>query len=914
MTLADAIGKILDKNERPMSISDLVDIGMYFEQLEVDEVTENDIIECVKENNDQFEIRNGFVSIVGQKYSEEDLSEIIERLRGEFGSEGYDLFIIMLFYFRYNATKEALELKGDSFNYLQRLLNLLKLPNNDLPAHELLEPFEMIFRDYFGKYPKDFADTEPIFEIHKFEVVGDNNLPFKFYNLLSNYDWSLSAVDIKTFDNFLGRIFENLVHRPGHNERYTPNKLSRFVGKLIDNGNYEWVSDLHTSYAELPAQFIKNNSGQSSISIAQTNPRILVLSALRLILLGIDEIKLLDHAFETVDNKYDLLLMNPPWGKLNKSFWKDKPDWKYLENVKSLEELFLLSGLGGLKEDGEAFIIIPNKHLFNGSGLLKNLAKKNNIKSIIYLPKSAFLPYASIETSILVLSKSDDKTPPLFINGRDISNKSLQDALDNILSLYKSKKEERGISRYVTWEEIEQNKFKFGPQTFFNPKVYSESYQRSQDEEILKLSEVSNRLKLPRKEVDGSYPLMNMSNLTDDPADFVLDISKRSTKSEYNSKLMVLDQDAVLIGKVGNNLKPSLFKYEGNPIYIGKNVIVLEPNKDVDPEYLISELNSEFVRNQITKLPKGSTIPNIRIRDLMDVYVRVPSLRKQASLFRDWIKKVAKSRVAEIENISSRLKLVEKDFLSGFKHDFMQILGNVSSGINNISNYIQSLNEKDVISLEEPVAPQFPGEEVKPEETIKGTLDRVQYNVQSAIDFLEVEMDRIVSGVDKSKFQEVELFQFLKDWKQGVNIDDTYSVRIEKSENWPSKGITVSLVPALFKTVLRNLLDNAIKHGFTEDKSDYEFVLTVGLIEESEGFFARLLIANNGKPFPDGYTFEDYLTARTSAGKNRGTGLGGAQIKRIVEELDGIFREPENPMPEEMWPVQFEILMPMIEE
>ena len=66
MTLADAIGKILDRNERPMSIADLVDVGMYFEELEMDNVTENDIIKCVEENEDQFEIRNEFVSIVGQ--------------------------------------------------------------------------------------------------------------------------------------------------------------------------------------------------------------------------------------------------------------------------------------------------------------------------------------------------------------------------------------------------------------------------------------------------------------------------------------------------------------------------------------------------------------------------------------------------------------------------------------------------------------------------------------------------------------------------------------------------------------------------------------------------------------------------------------------------------------------------------
>ncbi len=902
-----------------MSISDLVDVGMYFEQLEVDEVTENDIIKCVKENNDQFEIRNGFVSIVGQKYSEEDLSEIIERLRGEFGSEGYDLFIIILFYLRYSATKEVLGLKGDRY-HVEYVLEELKVSDNGLNTDDLIDPFNAIFHDYFGKSPQDFADNGPIFEIHKFEVVGEKNLPFKFYNLLSNYDWSLSAVDVETFDAFIGRIFKNLVHRTGHGEQYTPNQLSRFIAQLFNNSQHEKVLDLQTSYGELTAEFIKNSSYQPSITLGQTDPRILTLSALRMILLGVREINLLDNPIFTQKSPYDLLLTVPPWGRLSKSFWEKALEGRDVP-VRSLEELYVKIGFSRLRKTGEACIVVPEGFLFRDSSFLKNfrekLIKRKNLKSVIYLPSRTFAPYTGIKASILILSKSESEDLPQLINGRELttSNGNSNNIFGEILRIYREKNDEASISRYVTWDEIADNEYKLGLQRYFNPKVYSESYLRDQDEEILKLSEVSSRLKLSREEVDGSYPLINMSNLADDPVDLVLDISNRSTKSDYNSKLMVLDRDAVLVGKVGNKLKPSLFKYEGKPIYVGKNVIALEPNDDLDSEYLISELNSEFVRDQVSKLPKGSTIPNIRIKDLMSIYVRIPqSLNKQASYFKDWIKGVAKSRFAENENISSRLKLVEKDFLSGFKHDFMQILGNVSSGINNISNYIQALNERDIISLEEPVAPQFPGEEVKPEETIKGTLDRVQYNVQSAIDFLEVEMDRIVSGVDKGRFQEVELLQFLKDWKQGVNIDDTYSVRIEKSENWPSKGLTVSLVPALFKTVLTNLLDNAIKHGFTEDKSDYEFVLTVGLIEERDGFFARLLIANNGKPFPDGYTFEDYVTARTSAGKNRGTGLGGAQIKRIVEEHDGIFREPENPMPEEMWPVQFEILMPMIEE
>lgn len=116
------------------------------------------------------------------------------------------------------------------------------------------------------------------------------------------------------------------------------------------------------------------------------------------------------------------------------------------------------------------------------------------------------------------------------------------------------------------------------------------------------------------------------------------------------------------------------------------------------------------------------------------------------------------------------------------------------------------------------------------------------------------------------------------------------------------------------KTLLRNLLKNAIQHGFTENKQDYEFWIQLGLAEENDSLYAKLLIYNNGIPYEDGYTFNDFIKARTSAGENRGSGLGGAQISRLVEEMNMIFREPGYPVNKELYPVQFELLIPIVED
>ena len=68
-----------------------------------------------------------------------------------------------------------------------------------------------------------------------------------------------------------------------------------------------------------------------------------------------------------------------------------------------------------------------------------------------------------------------------------------------------------------------------------------------------------------------------------------------------------------------------------------------------------------------------------------------------------------------------------------------------------------------------------------------------------------------------------------------------------------------------------------------------------------------LAIANNGKPFPEGFTIEKFIGKGECCGNTKNTGLGGYHIYHIIKSHNGFL----NITGTSAWPVIYEILIPM---
>ena len=116
---------------------------------------------------------------------------------------------------------------------------------------------------------------------------------------------------------------------------------------------------------------------------------------------------LLDY---TEDDKFDVILMNPPYGghedKTIQGFFPD--DLASSETA----DLFMSVIMYRLKENGRAAVVVPDGFLFgldNAKVAIKTkLLTEFNLHTVIRLPGSVFSPYTSISTNLLFF---DNKAP-----------------------------------------------------------------------------------------------------------------------------------------------------------------------------------------------------------------------------------------------------------------------------------------------------------------------------------------------------------------------------------------------------------------------------------------------------------------------------------------------------------------------
>ncbi|WP_156009399.1 HsdM family class I SAM-dependent methyltransferase [Streptococcus ruminantium] len=243
-------------------------------------------------------------------------------------------------------------------------------------------------------------------------------------NVIDEVDFN-SPEDRHSFNDIYEKILKDIQSAGNSGEFYTPRAATDFIAEMLDPKLGETMADLACGTGGFLTSTLNHLSKQRKTSedIQKYNQTVFgiekkafphLLAVTNLFLHEIDDPKIIHgNTLEknvreyTDDEKFDLIMMNPPFGGSELDTIKNN----FPAELRSSEtaDLFMAVIMYRLKENGRVGVILPDGFLF-GEGvktrLKEKLVEEFNLHTIIRLPHSVFAPYTGIHTNILFFDKT----------------------------------------------------------------------------------------------------------------------------------------------------------------------------------------------------------------------------------------------------------------------------------------------------------------------------------------------------------------------------------------------------------------------------------------------------------------------------------------------------------------------------
>lgn len=256
------------------------------------------------------------------------------------------------------------------------------------------------------------------------QYMKDGVLLRQVINVVDDIDFG-NYTESHAFGDIYETILKDIQAAGNAGEFYTPRALTDFMAEIIQPKLGEKMADFAcgtggfiTSWLKEMEKNVSTSQDQKeyeqSIYGIEKKPFPHMLAVTNLLLHNIDTPKvyrdnsLSKDVYDYTDkDKFDVILMNPPYGGSEKADVKAH----FPTDMQSSEtaDLFMVLIMFRLKAAGRAAVIIPDGFLFDDSNakvaIKSKLLRECNLHTIVRLPKSVFSPYTSIATNILFFDK-----------------------------------------------------------------------------------------------------------------------------------------------------------------------------------------------------------------------------------------------------------------------------------------------------------------------------------------------------------------------------------------------------------------------------------------------------------------------------------------------------------------------------
>lgn len=325
--------------------------------------------------------------------------------------------------------------------------------------------------------------------------------------------------------------------------------------------------------------------------------------------------------------KYDLILSVPAFGgrnlTSNKDFMCRELDLAATENL-----------LLHLTTEGELLIVLPARITF-ASGNVSNL--RNFILQMYRLVEIAELPAGifagtGIQTYFFVIGGDkvdsiDDVTIRKY-KADHIPSKVRpvnELILDNETFVMVSELEEQGdwnLNKLFASQDQDWQRFMGTKKAFLKD-----------------VAEVFRGKAVSKKDANGNYGVVNISNLRD----YDIDYDNLDHLDELERKVAnyVLEPGDVLLPARGTALRTAVFEEQSYPCIASSNIIVIRPKeKELSGMYLKIFLDSPLGGKVLSATQQGTAVMNISYKDLMNVEIPLPDIEEQIRIADEYVEEL----------------------------------------------------------------------------------------------------------------------------------------------------------------------------------------------------------------------------------------------------------------------------------
>lgn len=909
LTLHEAIQKVLREANKPMSTSEIaeqINLQGLYQRGDSNPIPTSQISARVKNYANLFK-RLPDNKIALSNEANFILDEVAFRmedcLRGSVNRSSY-LIHSLLFYARLSNTSVHLNFFGKySIEEWKKKHGSAKTQNdsgvdnietlkNDTTTNivESPEDIKLWLRNAFKNIDTHFQiSVWENFIIHQIESVSDILL-LTLFKILCQYDFRESSINNETFGNFFNEYL-NSGNRSMRDRGVlsTPESLNIGLSKLITIKTNDVLVDPFAGFCgTIIKASIANQNVKHSIVAFDIFDEAIAIGQMNLISNGINSWNYIKHdslseqtiLFDGLRNNEiaDWVVTIPPFNAIANHYKSDKSLFP-LGVGGSSTNLHVQSVLRILKPGGKAVVVVPDGFLFNNDNISirirKYLVENNILKAVISLPPGVFQPFTGISTSIIILEKgSQINEDVFFLNLQKLPISHLSENLEHFSNLVQTKTPQEDTSILISKSEIKENNYQLNTNRYFSSRNELKDGYKS-IRELIAGYFTNPTITSKDFHSDGEIPFINNSNLSTSSKDYFL--NPQSIKNYVDAdlvaskRLKVVKPFSILCSKIGTNLRPTLVEENAGFVTSG-NILVLEiDRKIILPKYFISQLYLEYVTKQLASIEIGTAQTFLRVEDLLDVKIKVPTLGEQEYYLHG----------LDITSITGLVNEPESEYqvIKHIKHSYAQINDAIGSDILNLKNYIhQKAASKEPISLSDKVSAR------KDAATLETLFERIIAAQTTAGDLFSTIKNIIDLGQVEMHKDSVDFYEYLKSEKTYLeSLGENLHINIFTELD--SENMVIEIDKNQFKELLRNLVVNAGRHGYltkTESKN-----LVFEIVQEDDPSKLTLNYYNDGLPLPDGFSFEDFKTFGKRYDSDKGSGLGGHLVALIINKHNG---------------------------